>query len=233
MKFWFYLFFSLWLFLAGFSISLAAMTSGSGYEIWADAISDGGSENAASDSYFIDDTLGEAGIGRSSSTNYSARIGFREMTRERSLTFSVSPSSLSLGQLSASQTKSGSHSITVGTNSSSGVSVTFSGSTLTCGSCGGVNTITAIGSSATASQSGTSQFGFNVIYSSGSAPSASAVSPYNVSGSYAFNSGDQIISANEAINDTIFNVNYIANINSSESAGSYSSSIIYTAVANF
>ncbi|MEK7167420.1 MAG: hypothetical protein AAB791_00280 [Patescibacteria group bacterium] len=217
---------------AGPTMILAKMDS-SNYQIWADTISEGGTENSASANYELDETAGEGAIGRASSTNYSSRAGFREMQKENSLTFSVGSASVNLGELSRTVTKEGSHTLTIQTNSSSGVSATFSGSTLACATCSGSNSITAVGAVATPSAAGTSQFGFNVILSSGSSPVASASSPYNAAGSYAFSSGNQIVSSSGAINATVFNVNYIANMSGVESTGSYSTTITFTATANF
>ncbi len=221
--------------LSGGQFISAAMDS-SNYQIWADVISVGGGENGSSAGYNLYDTLGEGIIGQSSSTNYSSRAGFREMVKDASanvLTLTVGSNSLSLGNLSSAATGSSSHTMTVETNSATGLSVAFSGSTLTCGACGGTNTVTAIGPAAVASTAGTSQFGFNVIYDSGDL-TASAQAPYNGAATYAFNSGDEIISAAAAMSgDTIFDVTYIANISGAETAGSYSTAITYTATANF
>jgi len=214
---------------------LAAMNS-SNYQIWADVVSVGGGEDGISASYYLYDTLGEGIIGRSSSTNYSSRAGFREMIKDSSvnvLTLTLGSSALDLGNLSTTATGSGSHTISVETNSATGLSVTFSGATLTCGACSGTNTITAIGAIATASSAGSSQFGFNVIYDSGDSTAASQ-SPYDTAGLYAFNSGDEVISASSAMSSgATFDATYIANISGSETAGSYSSTITYTATANF
>ena len=217
---------------------LEAAMSSNNYQIWADVVSVGGIEQGSSTNYRLRETLGEAGIGRSSSTNYSARIGFREMEghdqpTNQSLTLNLGASAVSLGILSETEARTASHSLEVGTNSNLGVSVAFTGNTLTCSACVSNNTIAAIGATAVASAVGTSQFGFNVAYQSGVAPVASAVAPYNNLSQYALNSGDQIISASGGINNTIFSVVYLANISGTEAAGSYVASITYTATANF
>ncbi len=215
-----------------FGFISAAMDSGN-YQIWADVISTGGVEDSSSNNYQLKETAGEGIIGRSSSTNYSSRAGFREMIKDQVLTLSISANSLELGELSTGQAAGDSHTLTVESDCTNGLSVTFSGATLTCSGCGGVNTISAIGSSAAASSPGTSQFGFNVVYSSGST-AASAKTPYNSSASYAFNSGDEIVSASGAMpSSAVFNVNYIANISGSESSGNYSTAVSYTATASF
>jgi hypothetical protein len=212
------------------------MSSGSGYQIWADAISVGGGDDQSSDNYNIDDTLGEFALGRASSTNYGLRPGFREINEFSStattITFSMGASSLDLGKLSTGSTSSGSVSMTIESNSSTGISITYSGSTLTCSACSGNKTVNGIGGVASGSSAGSSQFGFNVIYNSGTAPVATATSVYSTAGSYAFSSGNEVVSSTGSINETTFNTNFIANIDGSEKNGIYATTITYTAVAN-
>lgn len=214
----------------------AAMNSGN-YQIWGDNLSVGGGEDVSSSNYRLQDTV-DQGIsgGLSSSTSYNISSGFRAnpyFEGQAVLTLSLSSASLDFGTLSTTAVKTVSHTITVDSNSFYGLSVTVSGSTLTCSACGGTNTITGIGGSAASSIPGTSQFGLNVIYNSGASPRASAASPYNTADQYAFQSGNQIISATGNINSTVFTINYIANISGSETAGSYTTNLTYTATANF
>ncbi len=224
------------LLLIGVNFLFAAMQS-TNYQIWADTFSQGGGENQASDNYNLKDTLGEAIVGISSSTADTIRAGYREIqyfAGREVLTLTVSSSSLELGTLSQALAKTVSHTLAVETNSEGGLSVVFAGSTLTCSACSGANTITGIGASADTSKIGTSQFGFNVIYSTSVAtPRANEVSPYSSTGQYAFHSGDQIISSSRSINATTFNVNYIANIKGTEPDGVYTTTITFTATANF
>lgn len=213
----------------------AAMTS-SNYQIWQDALSVGGGEDQASSNYSLKDTLGELGLGDSSSTNNGLKPGFRSAefySGQALLSFSVTPSSMEFGSLDKRSTAVGTLVLSVTTNSYSGVSVTYGGNTLTCSTCSGTNTISAIGTGGASSAVGTSQFGFNAIFTSGTSPTASAVSPYNNSGLYAFNSGDEIISASAPINETTFNLNFITNISGQEKDGTYTTTLTYTATANF
>ncbi len=217
------------------NLLLAAMSS-TNYQIWQDAISVGGGEDQISSNYSLKDTLGELGLGDSSSTNNGLKPGFRSAefySGVSVLTFSVSPSSLEFGNLDKFGTAAGALILSVETNSYTGVSVTYGGNTLTCSACTGINTISAIGAGGSPSSIGSSQFGFNAIYSSGTSPVASSVSPYNSAGVYAFNSGDQIISSSSQINPTTFNINFITNISGNEKNGTYTTTITYTATANF
>lgn len=216
--------------------SLEAAMSSSNYQIWQDAISVGGGDNQSSSNYTLGDTLGELGVGNSSSTNNSLRPGFRPgefYSGDSVLTLSITPASVEFGNLSTTATVTGSVALSIITNSYTGVSVTYTGSTLTCSACTGTNSISAIGASASGSSIGSSQFGFNAIYSSGTSPVAASVSPYNSAGQYAFSSGNQIISSTGPINQTVFNINFIANISGTEAAGIYTTSVVYTATANF
>ncbi len=208
----------------------AAMTSNSGYQIWADTVSIGGGEVASSSNFSISDTVGESVAGASSSTNYSVKAGYREMENDVPiLTLSLGGSSLNLGTLSEATAATASHTLTLRSNSVTGVSLTFSGATLTSG----VNQITAIGATATSSLPGTSQFGFNAIYSSGDS-SAASQAPYNNPARYAFDSSSPIISSSGSMSsEAVFNINYIANISASQPSGSYATNITYTAIANF
>jgi hypothetical protein len=217
------------LLVAGGSV-FAAMTSGGGYQIWADVISVGGIEQSSSSGgFWLDDTLGEAIVGRSSTTNNNMGAGFQEMVRDNDiLSLSISTSTLDLGTLSKTLTKDASHGLTLECNAATGVTVSFSGSTLTSGA----NYIAGIGGSAASPAIGTSQFGFNATRTSGSV--SNSVAPYATAGQYAFSSGDPIISAPIGMGaPEQYTVTYIANISSSQVGGDYSSGIIYTALANF
>ena len=95
-----------------------------------------------------------------------------------SLTFSLGANSLGLGTLSATAVRTGSHTISLATNASHGMVVTFSGTTLTSGA----HMITAMSTTA-ASSVGIEQFGMNAMANttpsvgaacSGIAPIASA-----------------------------------------------------------
>src|SRR5581483_111934 len=155
----------------------------------------------------------------------------------QSITFSLGSSSVSLGTLSASSVKSGSHTILVSTNAVSGMSITVTGTTLKSGA----NTITAC-SSGCSSTTGTSQFGINLVANSspsvganpsGTAPIGVAAANYNTANTFRFNSGDTIASSSGPINTTTYTVSYLANISNAVAAGTYSSSLTYVATANF
>ncbi len=161
-------------------------------------------------------------------------------TVTESLTFTISDNTIGFGTLSASDdffatgdtngsaTETEAHTLVVGTNASNGYTMTVNGATLTYGA----NTITAIGSSNTASSAGTEQFGLRMT-ASGGAGSVSA--PYAASG-FALDTAafpDTVASASTASSNTTYSVRYLANITSSTEAGPYTATLTYVATANF
>lgn len=163
-----------------------------------------------------------------------------DATVAQSITFSISDNSVSFGTLTsgaaryASGTASGdtseveAHNIIVGTNAANGYTMTASGTTLTSGA----NTINPIGSSNTASSPGSEQFGLRMNASGGS---GAVVAPYAAAG-FAFDSAafpDVVASSGTASANTTYSARYIANITSNTEAGSYTSTITYSATANY
>jgi hypothetical protein len=57
----------------------AYVMGSSNYRLGSDSVNFGGSENSGSGSYKVSDTLGEVGTGFSSSTSYSMNAGYRQM----------------------------------------------------------------------------------------------------------------------------------------------------------
>ncbi len=210
------------------------------YVIWADVFSSGGTEDSTSANYSLSDTIGEAIIlsATSTSVNYGTKAGFREMYPDQYLTLSVSATAVDLGTLSTSEAKTGSHTMTVATNAVGGFTTTVLGSTLTSGA----NDINAIGAAAAASTPGTEQFGINLVANTspsvganpnGTSPIGSAANQYNTADFFAFHTGDTVATSTQAINSTIFAVSYLANIATDTVAGSYSTTLTYSATANF
>jgi trimeric autotransporter adhesin len=161
-------------------------------------------------------------------------------TVDESLTFTISDNSIGFGTLSASDdffasgdtngsaTEAEAHTLVVGTNAANGYTMTINGTTLTSGS----NTITAIGSSNTASSTGTEQFGLRMTASGGS---GSVTAPYAASG-FAFDTTafpDQIASTSGASANTTYSARYLANIGSQTEAGAYTATLTYVSAANF
>lgn len=162
-------------------------------------------------------------------------------TGSQSLTFSISDNTIGFGTLlsSAAQFATGdtlgasvdttdSHTLSASTNVSGGYSISLNGTTLTSG----VNTITAMGGTATASSVGTKQFGLRIVSNSGTGV---AVSPYNT-GSWAFDVGtfpNKIVTGTGDSSTSVLGMRYISNISASTPSGSYTSVLTYVMTVNF
>jgi hypothetical protein len=120
------------------------------------------------------------------------------------------------------------HNAIVSTNAAGGYTLAATGTTLTYG----VNTINAIGGSATAPNTSVEQFGMRAIATGGT---GAVLAPYNVSNQYAFVAGaaQNVASATGPSDATTFDIRYIANAISTTEAGSYSTAITFTATANY
>ncbi len=160
-------------------------------------------------------------------------------TVQPTLTFAISDSTIEFGNLSASDdtfaddsagnaTEVEAHTLAAGTNAAGGYTVTMNGSTLT----DGLKTISAIGSSNTATSVGSEQFGVRFTASGGS---GAVSAPYAAAG-FAFDTAafpDEIAASTVPSATTTYSARYIANIASNTEAGSYSSTLTYIATGNF
>lgn len=157
-----------------------------------------------------------------------------------SISFAISDNTIGFGALSISATRyadgsgagSGSnvtaHNLTAATNATGGYVITVYGPTLTSGG----NNIDAIGGTNTAASPGTEQFGVRYGSSGGS---GTVSAPYAASG-FAYDgvsAPDEIASASGPSDTTTYDAHYIANIAVGTSAGSYSTTLTYTATATF
>lgn len=158
-------------------------------------------------------------------------------TVNQSLTFSLGSNTLALGTLSSTAAASSSHTFTVATNAASGMVTTVSGATLTSSP----NTIDACAAGCT-STTGSEQFGINLkdnttpnigAEASGSAPIGVAATGYATADSFKFVTGATIASSAAGINSTVFTVSYLANISGATEAGSYTTTLTYTATATY
>ncbi len=152
----------------------------------------------------------------------------------------ISGSSVGFGTSTPTSTTSGTSVMAASTNGASGYSITANGSTLTCGSCAGSPTISAL-SSQTASSQGTSQFGFNLRDNAtpnvGTDPSGTGsgtyTGNYGTADQYRFVTGDSVASAAAATNANTFTSAYIVNIPGSQAAGTYTTTLTYICTATF
>ena len=177
-------------------------------------------------------------------TAYTTKICATASGVPQTISFNISDSTIGLGSLTAVQTRyatgdtfgattdsTDAHTLSIATNASSGYSLTISGNTLTCGTCGGA-TITAIGATAVAPSIGTEQFGIRLTINSGT---GSTSTPYSTA-NWAFDSAafpDLIATGLGDSITTIFGARYMANTAALTEFGSYSSALTYTVTATY
>lgn len=157
---------------------------------------------------------------------------------DESLTLILGSTTVALTQPSIASTGTGTSSLTVATNASSGYSINYSGGDLTSGS----NVLTAM-SSVDSSRTNTKQFGMNLV--SNTAPSIGSnvtglgsgvvKNGYNTTNQFKFvpNTSETIASALAPTNSNVFTTSYIANMDGATAAGAYSTALTYAITANF
>lgn len=156
------------------------------------------------------------------------------------LTFALGSNTIALGTLSSSAATSASHTMTAASNATSGYVVTVSGATLTSGA----NTIDAYTAGGAASVPGTEGFGINLKDNAtpnvGAEVSGSgtgvAVGNFAIADTFAFNASGANTIANSASapsGSSVFTVSYVANISASTAAGTYGTTLTYTATPTF
>lgn len=140
------------------------------------------------------------------------------------------------GNFSDTTTSAANTQLVAATNGQGGYGIWVTGTTLTSGN----NTIPALAAD-TASQTGTSQFGLNLVANtkpqvgtSAQGPGVGAVEPnYAVANKYRFVSGEELANAAQADDYRKYTVSYIVNIDKSQPPGVYANTLTYVAVANF
>lgn len=113
------------LILIGMPHPVASEMSSANYQIYADSVQNGGGYQAAG-AFTLQDTLGENDSGYSSSSIYEIRAGYQYMERGY-LSFDISEESINLGTLSTSSINSATTTITIGTDSISGYTLSVTG----------------------------------------------------------------------------------------------------------
>lgn len=163
-------------------------------------------------------------------------------TVDPTLTLAISSPSVALGTLSTAAAGTGSHTAQVSTNASGGFLLTYDGATLT-NITSPSNTIAAYGSQAS-SVPGTAGFGINMVANTTPFVGANLIqnggvcaavpADYGTADKFSYtadattNLTNQIVPA-----DCTYTISYVANINSTTVAGSYSTAITYIASGTF
>ncbi|MDB5266276.1 MAG: hypothetical protein JWN89_91 [Parcubacteria group bacterium] len=180
-----------------------------------------------------------------SPATYTTRIcGSAAAAVTQNLSFALSANTIGFGTLSSaaaryatsdslgSASEIEAHTLSVSSNAASGYAVTVMGATMTS-SQNVSNTITALAAN-TASSAGTEQFGLRMTAAGGV---GSVTAPYAAAGfAYAGTAGTASQVAAAGTGDgvsTVYSVRYLANVGATTESGTYSSSLVYVATANF
>lgn len=215
--------------IAAGSLPVVALSSPN-YSIDEDFVGGGGTVNSSSPSFSARDSIGAPVAGDSESTNNKTQSG-ATTDGDPMLEFSVNSSSVALGSLLPSLTRTATSTFSVRNYTSHGYVVQVVGSPPSNGSHSLTNMATAA-----ASAPGTEQFGINLV--ANTSPSAFGANPvqvptsgysfgvaasgYNTANNYRYNSGDVVASAPKSSGQTDYTVSYIANSSTKTPAGSYS-----------
>ncbi len=223
------------------AVATAAQSSSSSYQVNEVFFGAGGALNNCSANYCSKQSLGETGVGGTSSTNYQARAGFNT-DREPFLQFIVNGTNTDIGVLSTSSTATTTATFSVKNYLSSGYQV------VTVSNPPKYNTYTMHNlTTASSSVAGTEQFGINVVANTspttfGANPvqvpsgvfSFGAAAPgYNTPNKYKYVPGDTIAYSSTSSGETDFTISYIYNISVVTPGGTYGFNDVLVATATF
>jgi hypothetical protein len=165
----------------------------------------------------------------------------------QSLTFAISTTTLSFGNLSNASAKYASstnsdgstvdvvaHTLTVSTNAAAGYSITVQGQTLTSQQYA-TNTISAIGATPATYAVGTEQFGIYATKSGG--VNGTIDSTYATASSFGYDAtattSALFASGTTPTNTETYSLHYLASISALTEAGTYTANLVYVGTANF
>ncbi len=226
---------------------LGATYSSSNYGIDQAFFGTGGELDANSANYRAKETLGELGIGNSSSANYQVYAGFNT-TDDPFLEFVVTGSNVDLGYLSTSQVTTATGTFAIRAWQTSGYVVRTESDPPT--NAQGGHQITPL-SSPTASSPGSEQFGINLVKNTnfcgvgcnlGNDPQqlpdstfsfGQAATGYNTANQFKYAKSDIIALSNSATSVTSYTISYIFNISTPTPSGQYSFSHVLVATATY
>lgn len=246
---------SLLLALAMPSVAFAVCSAGqqsctSTYAVGEAFFGSGGELNSCGTTYCAKQSAGELGVGKTSSTNYTAQAGFNT-DRQPYLEFVVNTSSINLGVVTPGTAKTGTATFSVKTYLASGYVVRNASTPPTYSSY----TISAP-SSPTAFNSTTEMFGINLVANnscSGSpgngiptnlgldpvqVPSSTysfgaAATGYDTACQFKYADGDVIASSTKSSGETDFTISYLLNIKGTTPAGTYRMNHVIVATSTF
>ncbi len=194
-------------------------------------IGGGGLITESSPSFSAAESIGDLGIGESSSANFQTNSGYTT-TNDPALTFIVPSAQTVFNDLSATAAATATSTFSVINYTSFGYVVQIIGSPPSNGS----HVIPAL-SSPTPSQAGTEQYGINLVantspVSVGANPNNGtpvfgygvAASGYNTANNYKYANNSTIASAPKSSGQTIFTISYLLNATTTTPGGQYSTS---------
>ncbi|HEX9679603.1 MAG TPA: hypothetical protein VGA08_03215 [Candidatus Saccharimonadales bacterium] len=212
------------------------------YRIEESTIGPGGLNDANSSNYNLRASLGDLGVGNSTSTNFQLYGGFTT-TDEEYLEFVVNGAIVDLGLLSDSTTGTGSATFYVRSYLSNGYVVSTVGDPPANSAGETLDAKSAQGAPIT----GTEEFGINL--KANTSPTTFGAEPqqvpdssfsfgyvstgYNTANQFKYTNGDIIAQADSSSGQTTFTISYIANIALLTPAGLYTMDHVLVATATF
>jgi hypothetical protein len=222
-------------------IVLAAQSSSSNYQVNEVFFGAGGELNACSASYCSKQSAGETAVGNTASANYQAQGGFNT-DRTPYIQFTVSNTSINLGTLTATTTRTANATFSVKAYLSHGYSVVNASDPPT----NGAYSMQAL-AIPTASSTGAEQFGMNLV--ANTSPSTFGADPqyvpdntfsfgqvaadYSQPDMYKYAKGDIVALSNSSSSATDYTISYIFNISNVTPGGNYSMHHVLVATATY
>jgi len=215
------------------------------YQITESVLGGGGLTNESSLNYSAGESIGDIGIGSSSSTNYQSNSGYTT-TKDPTLSFSVGSSIVSgncsgspvlnFGTLTNAATNTATAVICAIDYTSYGYNIYAYGATPSNGS----TTLASIPTAAPSSV-GTEQYGMNLRANTspvtfGANPSGgfgTYATGYGTVNNYQYNSGDIIATSAKSSGQTNFTASFIANASATTASGSYTGSLSLICVGSY
>lgn len=211
------------------STVLAQNLQSPGYQIEESYIGPGGFLEGTSPSYQGTGTLGDTGVGESSSENYQQQAGFNT-TDDPRLSVVVNTTAVAFGSLSTAAAVTANSTFSVLNYTSHGYSVYVTG---TPPSNGG-HTLSGM-NPAGVSQNGTEQYGINlkantsptsfgaepVQIPSGDFSYGTASAGYNTANQYRYVNGEKIAESTRTSGQTNYTISYLVNIANTTPSGQY------------
>lgn len=205
-------------------LETAQALSSTNYRIDESFIGGGGLIEESSTNFKAGESIGDLGVGDSSSANYQSSSGYTT-TNDPALSFAVNTSSISFGALSTSATATGTSTFSVINYTSYGYVVQTIGAPPSTG-----NYVLAGMNPAGPSQVGVEQYGINLRANTSPSTFGAdanggfgiAAVNYNTPNNFRYVAGEVIASAPKSSGQTDYTISYIVNASTTTAGGSYS-----------